>query len=43
MKTDLAKLGFDSLDFMMEAVSYKLELSINLLGFLFDRATEECP
>jgi hypothetical protein len=43
MKNDLAKLGFDCLDFMMGAVSFKLELSINLLSFLFDRAAEESP
>jgi hypothetical protein len=42
MKTDLSKAGIDALDFLMEAVSYKLELSINLLSFLFDKAVEEC-
>jgi hypothetical protein len=43
MKNDLGKLGYDTLDFVMEAVSFKLELSINLLAFLNDRAAEECP
>lgn len=38
MKNDLSKVGIDSLDFIMEAVSFKLELSVNLLSFLFDKA-----
>jgi hypothetical protein len=40
MKNDLNKLGLDSLNFVMEAVSFKLELSVNLLSLLFDRAAE---
>ena len=40
MKNDLSKVGIDPLDFLMEAVSFKLELSVSLLSFLLDKTDD---
>ena len=41
MKKNLSKLGVDEVDFLLSAVGFKLQLSVTILTYLYDKSTQE--
>ena len=41
MKANLSKLGVRELDLVLSAVGFKLQLSVTMLTYLYDKSTQE--